>query len=70
MVRSANQGISAIIDNKGEILKKLETHETGSIEMNIPLIKSDYKNKNDLIFLILLITYLAIFLIFKKNAKK
>ena len=70
LVRSANQGISAIIDNKGEILKKLETHETGSIEMNIPLIKSDYKNKNDLIFLILLITYLAIFLIFKKNAKK
>ncbi len=65
LVRSANKGISAIINNKGQITKKLNINETGSIEMNIPLIESENKNKNDLIFFILLFTYLLIFLIFK-----
>ena len=68
LVRSANKGISAIINNKGEIIKELNTFETGSIEMDIPLLKSEYKNKNDLIFLILLFTYLSIFLIFKDKS--
>ena len=67
LVRSANKGISAIISNKGKIIKKLNTYEAGSIEMNIPLLKSEYKNKNDLIFFILLFTYLFIFLIFKNK---
>jgi len=67
LVRSANKGISAIINNKGEIIKKLNTYETGSIEMDIPLLQSEYKNKNDLIFFILLFTYLSIFLIFKNK---
>ena len=60
------------INNKGEIVKKLNTNEAGSIEMDIPVIKSEYKNKNDLIFFILLFTYLFIFIIYKKNnnAKK
>ena len=66
ILRSANKGISAIIDNKGKILKKLNRNEAGSIAMEIPLIKSN-KNKNDLIFYVLLITYLSIFLINKKN---
>ena len=72
LIRSANQGVSAIINNKGEIVKKLNTHEAGNIELNVPLIKSEYKNKNDLIFFTLLITYLFIFLIYrnKTNAKK
>ena len=65
LVRSANKGISAIINNKGEIIKRLNNNETGNIEIDIPLLKSEYKNKNDLIFFILLITYLIIFLIFK-----
>jgi len=68
LVRSANKGISAIINNKGEITKKLNTYETGSIEMDIPLLQSEYKNKNDLIFFILLFTYLSIFLIFKNKS--
>ncbi len=67
LVRSANQGISAIVNNKGKVIKKLNAYETGSIEMNIPLLKSQYKNKNDLIFFILLFTYLFIFLIFKNK---
>ncbi len=71
LIRSANQGISAIISNKGEITKKLNIYETGNIEMNIPLLKPKYVNKNDLIFFILLFTYLIIFLILRNrtNAK-
>tara|TARA_A100001015_G_scaffold104298_1_gene115748 strand:- start:71 stop:1642 length:1572 start_codon:yes stop_codon:yes gene_type:complete len=71
LVRSANKGISAIINNKGEIIKKLNFNEVGNIEMNIPILESEYKNKNDLIFFTLLFTYLLIYLIFKKktNAK-
>ncbi len=69
LIRSANKGISAIIDNKGNIIKQLNRNEAGNIELEIPLIKSK-KVKNDLIFFILLITYLFIFLInLKKNAK-
>ena len=69
LLRSANKGISAIIDNKGKIIKKLNRNEAGNIELNVPLIKSK-KIKNDLIFFVLLITYLSIFLIYKeKNAK-
>ena len=66
-MRSANKGISAIINNKGEIVRQLNTFETGSIEMDIPLLKTEYKNKNDLIFFVLLFTYLSIFLIFKNK---
>ena len=70
MLRSANKGVSAIIDNKGNIIKKLNRNEAGNIELEVPLIKSK-KIKNDLIFFILLITYLSIFLIYiKKNEKK
>ena len=67
LLRSANKGISAIINNKGEVSKVLNINETGSIEMDIPLLTAKYKNKNDLIFFILLFTYLVIFLIFKKK---
>ena len=65
-LRSANKGISAIIDNKGTYIKVLNRNETGSIEYEVPLIKSK-NNKNDLIFFILLITYLLIF--YLKNKK-
>ena len=69
LIRSANKGISAIIDNKGNIAKHLDRNEVGNIELEIPLIKSN-KNKNDLIFFSLLITYLFIFLINKKKNDK
>ena len=61
-LRSANKGVSAIIDNKGNIIKQLNRNEAGNIEFEVPLIKSN-KIKNDLIFFVLLITYLCIFLI-------
>ncbi len=69
LLRAANKGISAIIDNKGNIIKKLNRNEAGNIELEVPLIKTN-KVKNDLIFLGVLITYLLIFFINKeKNAK-
>ena len=70
LLRSTNKGVSAIIDNKGNIIKKLNRNEAGNIEFDVPLIKSK-KNKNDLIFFGVLITYLLIFFIIrKKNAKQ
>ena len=69
LLRSTNQGVSAIIDNKGNLIKKMNRNEAGNIEFEVPLVKSN-KIKNDLIFFTLLITYLLIFLIYKKqNAK-
>ncbi len=68
-IRSANKGKSAIIDNKGNIIKELNRNETGNLEFEVPLIKSK-KIKNDLIFLTLLITYLFIFLIYRKKHEK
>ena len=69
LLRSANKGVSAIIDNKGNIIKQLNRNEAGNIEFEVPLIKSN-KIKNDLIFFVLLITYFSIFFIYrKKNAK-
>ena len=65
LLRSANKGMSAIIDNKGNIIKQLNSNEAGNIEYEVPLIKSN-KIKNDLIFFVVLITYLLFFLIYKK----
>jgi apolipoprotein N-acyltransferase len=61
LARSANKGVSVFINNNGKIIKRLEPSETGNIELNIPLISNDYKNKNDLIFFVLLFTYVFIF---------
>jgi|TARA_B100000497_G_scaffold127848_1_gene171340 apolipoprotein N-acyltransferase len=68
LLRSANKGISVILNNKGMPVKKLNNNEAGNIEMEVPLIKSN-NTKNDLIFFILLITYLIIFNL-KKNYEK
>ena len=68
-LRSTNKGISAIIDNKGSIIKRMNRNEAGNIEFEVPLIKSN-KIKNDLIFFVLLITYLFIFFIYKEKNEK
>ena len=69
LVRSANKGISAIINNKGGIVKKLNANEKGNIEFEVPLLtkQNQNKNKNDLIFFVLLITYIFIFGFYKKK---
>jgi apolipoprotein N-acyltransferase len=69
LLRSANKGISVILNNKGMPVKKLNNNEAGNIEMEVPLIKSN-NTKNDLIFFILLITYLLIFYIKNKTYEK
>ena len=67
LIRSANKGISAVISNKGLVLKKLNPNEAGNIEFVVPLILNENKNKNDLIFFVLLITYIFIFNFYKKK---
>ena len=66
LIRSANQGITGIVDNKGKLVKKLDPSEIGNIELEVPLIQNQNRNKNDLIFFVLLITYIFIFN-FNKN---
>ena len=70
LIRSANKGTSAIINNKGEVVKKLNPLEAGNIELEVPLIKTNNKNKNDLIFFVLLFTYVSFFKFYKKNNVK
>ncbi len=67
VLRSANKGISAVINNKGQIIKALKNNETGSLEYELPIIEKKGGNKNDLIFFVLLFTYCLFFLRYKKN---
>ena len=67
LIRSANKGISAIINNKGQVVKKLNPSEAGYIQQEVPLIKNKNRNKNDLIFFVLLFTYIFIFYFYKKK---
>ncbi len=67
LIRSANKGISAFISNNGVTIKRLEPDEVGNIELNVPLINNNFKNKNDLIFFILLFTYTIIFFVFRNK---
>jgi apolipoprotein N-acyltransferase len=68
LIRSANKGFSAFIDNKGVVKKSLSQNEVGVIELNVPLINSMQKQyKIDLIFFILLFTCIFIFIIFRNK---
>ena len=71
LVRSANKGFSAFINNKGVIKKVLKPNERGVIELNVPIINNTQKKyKFDLIFFILLFTGVSTFIILKKNEQK
>ena len=67
VLRSANKGISAVINNKGQIIKALKNNETGNLEYKLPVLEKKGRNKNDLIFFALLFTYCFIFFKYKKN---
>ena len=69
LIRSANKGVSSIINNKGKIIKKLNPNEAGNIELDVPLLENNKKNRNDLIFILLLITYVLLFNLSKNNDK-
>ena len=64
MLRSANRGVSAIIDNKGNIIKRLNRNEAGNIEFQVPLIKS---NKIKMIWSFLYFNTYLYLLIYKKK---
>ena len=71
LLRSANKGFSAFLDNKGVVKKILKPNEIGVIELNVPFINNPQKKyKIDLIFFVLLFTCVFIFLIFNKNENK
>ena len=71
LIRSANKGFSAFIDNKGKVKKILKPNETGVIELDVPFINNaQLKYKIDLIFFVLLLTCAFIFIIFNKNENK
>ena len=71
LIRSANKGFSAFIDNKGVTKKILKPNEVGIIELNVPLINNtSIKYKIDLIFFALLFTCVFLFIVFKTNEKK
>ena len=70
VLRSANKGFSAIINNKGQIIKSLKNNETGNIEYRLPIIDKKGGNKNDLIFFVLLFTYCFISFRYKKMTEK
>ena len=67
VLRSANKGISAVINNKGQIIKALKNNETGNLEYKLPVFEKKGGNKNDLIFFALLFTYCFIFFRLKKK---
>ena len=58
-------------DGSDESELQPSNNEKGNIEFNVPLIESKNKNKNDLIFFLLLITYVLFFKFnINKNEKK
>ncbi len=68
IARSANKGISAFINPNGEVIKSLNTGESGNIEVNFPhfyqpTLFSIYGNK---IFFLIIFMYIFLTLIFKK----
>ena len=66
-IRSANRGISAFLNPNGKILKSLKPNEIGSIELDLPIIKTtNNTSKKSLIFLSLLTTYILIFFTLRK----
>ena len=67
ILRSANKGISAFISPKGKILKILSANEMGNIELEVPIVEKSKKTlRKDLIFLLLLFTYISIFFVLRK----
>ena len=67
VIRSANKGLSAVINNKGQVIKTLKNNESGNIEYSLPILEKNKGNRNDLIFFILLFTYWFVFLFLKND---
>ena len=68
IARSANKGISALINPNGNVIKSLNTGESGNIELNFPhfnrsTLFSNYGNK---IFFLIIFLYIFLTLFLKK----
>jgi len=68
IARSANKGISALIDPNGKVIKSLNTGESGNIEFDFPYfyhstLFSNYGNK---IFYLIIFLYMFLILILRK----
>jgi apolipoprotein N-acyltransferase len=68
IARSANKGVSAIIDPNGQVIKSLNTGESGNIELNFPnYYKSNlFSNYGNKIFFLIIFLYILLILIFRK----
>jgi len=68
IARSANKGISAIINPSGQVIKSLNTGESGSIELNFPYFHQStlFSNYGNKIFYLIIFLYMFLILIFKK----
>ena len=68
IARSANKGISAFIDPNGNVLKSLNTRESGNIELNFPYFNQStlFSNYGNKIFFLIILLYIFLTLIFKK----
>ncbi len=71
ILRVANTGITAIIDNNGKLLDKIGLNQTGVIEKKLVLYKNNtlYNYLGDGIFFILLIILILMIAKFKKGLK-
>ena len=72
LVRSTNNGVTAVVSNKGEIINMVQPFKFGTIEEEIPIITQkskyvEYKLFIDFIGILSFITFLTILL--KKNLK-
>ena len=70
LVRSTNNGVTAVVSNKGEIINMVQPFKFGTIEEEIPIITQkskyvEYKLFIDFIGILSFITFLTILL--KKN---
>ena len=71
IARSANKGISAFINPRGQVIKSLNTREAGNIELNFPQFseKTNFSQHGNKIFFLIIFMYILSFLILRKTEK-